>query len=140
MSKEHKTKLVIGDWSHDGHCQEETYMISSNLTRDEISDAYEKCVNKIGINLTKDIAGNYENNMILKDDINKFISAGHVVSDEYFKEQLAENKNKEYWLEPKVFFDLYLFTVKAGNSKFKYKIIDEDCPIINIGGYGLFFS
>lgn len=133
--------LIVGDWSHDGHSMTDTIAIKSNLTKEEIKNAYKQGVKTIGIDLSKDICTEYDVCSISKEQFDKFISLGFVPSwmKKYKPERLAKEFSKiDLDFIGEFFVEMYLFTVKLGNSDFEYEIEDECENEINIGGYGLF--
>lgn len=159
-------ELVVGDWSHDGHCQTDTVVISSNLSKKDIVKAYGLGVQISGVNLEK-IASDYEDGYLTAKDAQKLIAIG-LNPDDYHEDTVGYqihkidcfaakditahcsclSRHKECgWddhrayvgMNPEGFVQLYLDLVRLGNPTFKYKITIKDYSNrINVGGYGLF--
>lgn len=130
-------KLVVGDWSHDGHNQTDSVQILSNLSKNSINRAYENGSYKIGFDFKNSICVEYEDNSLCKEKLNILLDHGLWPDD---AESLKKDE-EELYLDSDQFIDIYLFIAKLGDSGFKYKIINyEENPSINIGGYGLFFN
>lgn len=117
--------LICGDPSNDGHGQTSAQMIYSNLTLSEIEEAYTKGVAVIGLDVSADVASEYEDRSISDEAIELLKKAGFDTGTVNLS-----------WLDTEAFELLYLFTVKCGNLAFKYKFAKGDR--IYIGGYGLF--
>lgn len=128
--------LQLGDWSHDGHGLTATYSITSSLSIKEINKAYKKGVKKIGVDLGEDICRDYEENFISMQYLHSFIEAGY--TSNYFN--ISNSIDGGSVLTQEEYLQLYLFTVKIGNNKFEYTLVNDKETIIQIGGYGLFGS
>lgn len=118
-------ELVLGDWSDDGHGKTLSTWFKTNLDQEQIEQAYQLGVIKIGVSICDDIAKEYQDSQISEEDAQKFVDAGFT----YYP--LGPNLIQEQFLE------LYLFTVKTGNPEFRY--YEQKSKSINIGGYGLFW-
>lgn len=123
-----KINLIVGDWSGDGHEKTEVFIIESNLSPDEIKDAYAKGSKILGFNLIRKVCIEYEDNFI-PFSIAKILNS-HLNTEFNIDGQLS-------LVIPKQWVDLYLKIVHLGNDSFKYGYIAG--VDINIGGYGLFF-
>ena len=137
----HIITLVLGDWSHDGHCVSHNEYIKSNLSAKEINIAYTVGKKVIKIDLIEDVCRGYDENFISFEDLKKFIDAGFLETKFKFnKNDLKSIKNQETieYIDSGLFVALYLFTVSCGNDKFKYEIVEDNENNINIGGYGIF--
>jgi len=136
-------KIPIGDWSDDGHGKCDWFIIKSNFTVEQAREAYFKSVEKSGVDVSKEIACEYEDNSVSE----KFMK----VFPEFLEEGLIKHypEDTEYYIE-----DLYdlaeivcLFIQKY-NPEFKYEILnipmlpfygyDEKDRHIGYFGYGLF--
>lgn len=116
-----KFKIVIGDWSNDGHGRTDDYIISTNLSSKEIDAAYKKAVKFIGIDMVEELCRDY-NGDITKEQIEIFAAHGIEI---------------EEYMDRDTFLWLWGEYIKLGNSDFEYKMA-EDVESIEIGGYGLF--
>ncbi len=130
----YKVKLVVGDWSKDGHNQSDDFYVESNLSAKEIETAYKKGTKKVKFDLCKNVASNYEDNILPKKFLDTLVSLGFNLNPEDLDE-IPEGIS----LFPEVFSDIYLFIVKLGNPNFEYKWT-ECSDEIHIGGYGLYSS
>lgn len=130
--------LVMGDWSGDGHSKTDTVVIKSNLTVPEITKAYKKASKKLGFDLIKEVAADYQDNNLSKDNMQALIKNGF--SGELEDDEEEDNGGKGgYFLWTDSFLDIYLFIVKLGDPNFEYAILQGELnPSINIGGYGLY--
>lgn len=136
-----RIRIVIGDWSCDGHEKTEVTMIRSNLTKEKILAAYKKGVEKVGLDLSKDVARDYQDwNCRLK-DWKKLELAGFPFSDWFGEDELEmfNSGEEEMSLSTELFLEMYFFLVKQGSSAFEYEIVEEKDGSLHIGGYGLFY-
>lgn len=124
-------KLILGDWSDDGHGKTSDVIIESSLTGKEIEEAFKVGAKIIGEDIT-DYCDEYEDFTIPKKALEKI---SEFISHEDIKEILAEDEDNPY-LEQELYAYIYLETAKIGNKDFEYKILY--LPELYIGGYGLF--
>lgn len=129
-----RIKLVIGDWSRDGHEKSETFVIESNLTKKEIEKAFKKGTKLINIDFTK-YCEEYEDSSIPMEVASDLFKLGFDMNsiDDY------DQFSKTVCLDPTSYMMIYLFLAQKGNPNFGYTIIDENLDEIHIGGYGLFY-
>ncbi len=127
--------LVMGDWSADGHSQTETVTIKSNLDKKGVEDAYKSGVKKTKVDLSKDVARDYEDNIISKKIVNKLCKFGFKIED-CSNDFRADEDGYGLWTDGYAL--AWLFIAQIGNPDFKYEVTNDDSPNINIGGYGLF--
>jgi hypothetical protein len=113
--------LEIGDWSRDGHNQSEKIAFDSNLSVNEIKDAYKRGVDSIGFDL-EDCCAEYESRTLSDNRMELLEEAGFVFESEE--------------ILPQVFADMYIFFCRTGNPSIEIKPIE--LANITIGGYGLF--
>ncbi len=125
--------LVMGDQSGDGHGRTEHVTIISNLEKKDIEIAYKAGAKKTKVDLSKNIACDYEDNKISKEIIEKLIKFGFKGLD------YVVGSDDCYSLWSDTYSYLWLFLVSVGNPDFKYEVINDDSPDIDIGGYGLFY-
>ena len=126
-------KLVVGDWSNDGHGRTHSTSIRSSITNEEIQSAYELGVKNLGVSIST-LCEEYEDSEIPSEARDVFVKAGYVPTD--FDPEMDTVEQCLEYIDPEAFVELYLFTVKQGNSEFTFEFIESDD--INIGGYGLF--
>lgn len=129
------TRLVLGDWSNDGHGRVSSSIVYSNYNYIDIQKAFKKGEEKLGIKL-KDFCSEYEDNTIPIDVVRKFIENG-------FPEDILETEPdpKEFPLYPcseSDFANFYVFICRFGDPDLEIEIVEVND--INIGGYGLFYG
>lgn len=138
----HKTELVVGDWSCDGHEKQDNILIVSNLTSEEIARAYQKGVKVVGFDLTEEVAVDYEDSSLSEEQQKMLLKANCPLEEISFNYRYA----KEH---PEVggdwasfsggeFAELYLWFVEQGNPNFKFEYVAPNVPRLNVGGYGCY--
>lgn len=134
----HIITLVLGDWSHDGHEKTETINIRSNLLKAGIEEAYALGTEKLGFDFCKEIAADYEDNMLDNEKWEALKKLGY--QDDDLEEDGIKYNEGDISLWTDSFTDIYLFIVKLGNDEFEFEYLSEvQNPQIKIGGYGLFY-
>jgi len=139
-NQEHVIELVIGDWSGDGHEKTRRILLRTNLSSDEIINAYAEGTKVIGVDVMNEVAAEYEDSWLREDSWNKFVAAG--IAEMGWE---VEGGPEHHWetgeagldLDTDSFLDLFLFTVLRGNPSFKYEEIQPSASL-PVGGYGLF--
>lgn len=142
----YRYKLVLGDWSCDGHNIMEYITISTDTNIQDIRNAYLKYVKKYKISLTEEnlnkgctvILSEYEENLIDDDTANILQESGINIKSKFAGEDdYCFDADTTAWL----FFEM----VGVMLPNFEYKIEGEDLETINtdgspIGGigYGVF--
>lgn len=131
MDTKYKVKLIVGDWSDDGHGETFETIIDSNLSEDDIFKAHIEGQKILGINIAS-YCKEYQQNLFPKGLI-----------DWYFKNQdmsLYDHGNEMYNLPdgPADYKNIFLAIAKLGNPSFKFKGGIHDISTLRIGGYGLF--
>lgn len=145
----HSINLVLGDWSADGHSLTETVTIACNLDGDQLWQAYEQGVAKLGLNVSEDVAAEYEDSTITSVAWAKLAAAGMTLEGLYAdneydlkaaRDQLADDPTEEFRMSigPDDFVRIWLFVAKLGDPTFEFVIEEDNKNSVNIGGYGLF--
>lgn len=133
----HTIDLVIGDWSGDGHAKTTTVTILSTHSRSALDEAYKLGVKVTGVDLSAEVAHEYEDNVIATEILEKLEAHGldkkKVLDDDGFG-----NDEIGYGLWPDSFADIWLFIAKVGDPDFRYKRTQKPAGI-RIGGYGLYY-
>lgn len=124
----HSHRIVIGDWSDDGHGKTETFEIKSNLSKKEIEKAYQEGSKLVGFDMIKDICDSYEDSEFPKESYEKLVSLGCKVKLTPYNGVISPDFDE--WKE------LFLFVTFLGDKNFQWK--DVKSSDIRIGGYGLF--
>lgn len=128
----HTIELVMGDYSRDGHEKTESIMVISNITLQELKEAYQIGTEKIGFDFIKTVAADYGDGSLSKEKFDKLRDAG-LTEDDWFEE--GEDKFPLMYYKD-AFAEIFLFICKLGNELFEYEYPKTDS--MHIGGYGLF--
>jgi hypothetical protein len=141
-----KIRLVIGDWSLDGHNFIAERAVECSVSAEELAASFEKNSKMIGFNLTKEVAVEHEDGTIKKEHIDKLkeynIDVLNIVLEE--NEHLKEALQKEIdnipntghlQIEVNTFAAIYM-EIATLNTEITWKKI-KMCEL-TIGGYGLF--
>lgn len=136
-------RLIVGDWSGDGHNQTETVVVECNLTRTELFTAHNAGCEKLGIAFDN-VCADYEDNFISKDVWDKLEAAGLTfedlpdqASDSYYaRSKFTSTGQFPIWINDYAY--IYMFIARQGNPELDYHVITDDKTTIQIGGYGLF--
>ena len=144
-------KLPIGDWSDDGHGKCEYFLIGSNLSVEEVREAYFKACDTLGEDLSNFLCSDYEDSEVPKEKIEFLKTKGVDISD-LLEEWNYMNNFHSISFKSTQHFAIYILKClnKLGNKDFAWEILDNDIPMIpfygvddknrSIGyfGYGLF--
>ena len=144
MSKlEHKTTLIIGDWSGDGHDKKEAVVIKANLDSKDIMKAYKKASKKLGFSFIDEVASEYEDRILTRDKFKTLLDNGldmNVLGGDYeikeAKECLEDEDSEGVSLWHDSYREIFLFIVKLGDDSFEWE--ETQGATLDIGGYGLF--
>ena len=131
-------RLVVGDWSGDGHNITDTSFMKSNLTYIEISSAYRKGSEILGFNLKEDCCHEYEDSLLLGEHIFALRANGIDIKFDGRHEDPMEDEEEGVRLMSEEFVEIYLEICKLGNPDFKYEIFRIND--VNVGGYGLMWT
>lgn len=124
--------LTIGDWSNDGHGKTSSVTISSNLSEEEIRDAYSVGSKIVGFDLSESVCSDYQDTSLSVAYLSSLVKHG-------FDEQSIYGYKRNhggFHLVEQDFVNIFLFIVKLGNSNFEFNIVKNN--EICIGGYGFF--
>lgn len=137
----HKFKIVLGDWSCDGHCIKEEYIISCNYDETEVKKAYQRSKKKYKVTFDSyedlAIAVEYQNSTISPKVEEILKSAGIDLRKDW--DWYEEDPEEELYLETESFLELFFDYVKLSLPDIEYKIVSEDIPNLGLSmGYGLF--
>lgn len=153
-----KMKLVLGDWSDDGHGKYKEHIFEVNHTVEEVQQAYKDSCKLVGVQFSHNedytegqlgnkfrgpyqICTEYEDSSVKIEAYERLIASG--IPKDLFDE--VESDDKEVYLD--CFEDLWWEFVKLSLPDLVYKEIKNDIPPINGWwnknlnvqfGYGLF--
>ena len=125
-----RTKVILGDWSGDGHNITETYIVEISCTNEELQEFYRNAVKKSGIQF-ENICEEYEDAVISGEIISTLTKLG-VKIPEFDCDYEDEN---DFIAEPDNYLELLLNFCKLGGD-FKYKVVNDDVLFKNPSGYG----
>ena len=127
--------VVIGDYHGKVHGDYSISSIVSNLTQDQIVEAYQIGSEKIGFDLIRDAATKEGERFIKKDIVKKLVDSGYTRYENF-----KLNPNEDFYLDPlsreDIWFDIWSYIVKLGNPSFTFTF-SEPNPL-ELGGIGLF--
>lgn len=143
---EFKYKIIIGDWSSDGHGKSESFMFNTNYEKEDIRNAYLKFCEQSNIQLHGDgFFCQYEDNVLSEEDYDKLTQNGCDLS--FLELDLdATGGVVEYYFLAEDVFRLFMAMVKVILLDFKYEIFRPEMLFpssdFNIGGigYGVFYG
>jgi hypothetical protein len=129
-------KLVVGDWSHDGHNQSEFVYFDCNLTEVELKAAYLEAVEKCGVGLHRPRKGEkhtavcteYEQRTIPLELKAKMEAVG-VDFEKVGGSEIIVGEWGDFG--GKGIAKLFLELVKAARPHFEYEIINDRVPCVN---------
>jgi hypothetical protein len=138
---ENVISLVVGDWSHDGHSQTDTVVISCNLTRPELEKAYKKGVKVTGIDLHEHCE-EYEDPYISVEIYKRLseVDPDLIGAGELRDPNSEPDEDDSFWINSEEYATLWMLIAQAGNPALKWSVTPDNSARINIGGYGLFSS
>ena len=131
-------KIVVGDWSDDGHGKTDSFVYQSSATEEEMKEAYNKTCKVLGFDPCKTYFRGYEESSMPNTDYEKIVKLlGSEFGDEAFCEdgepearEFSSNELAALWIE----------MVKYSLPDIEIKEMEDDISQINIGGYGLFWG
>ena len=130
-------QFVIGDWSGDGHCQRDTYILEiqhdgSMEIKKRLQENEYKIENEYNIPLTFWFA-DYEDNIIYKDDVEKLDK----LKIDYNKNDLNENGELNVY-GTHSFLNIWIQLMDLVDPTLTIKKANLDCFYSKCSGYGLF--
>lgn len=131
-----RVRLVVGDWSTDGHSMTKDIWVLSNRRVSDMELAYQKGSRIVGVDLTRDVCVEYEDSVLPAEVLVKLINAGFKGLEDFELKGGMIYDDTEY-LAPEEFAKLWLFIASKGDPEMKTEVLEDELPI-NIGGYGLF--
>jgi hypothetical protein len=125
-------RLVIGDWSHDGHEKSDIFRFKTNYTREQIIEAYKVAEERSGVSLTSHsgILTDYEDGTIKGEAIDKLKALG-VSIEELLKTHDLDDWEGEISVSPDGVARLFLAMVGAVANDFEWEEDHDRSEFIN---------
>lgn len=127
-------KLVVGDWSNDGHGKNDIFIFLSSHSKAEILDAYHKSVILSGVSLTGkvmdgliNILSDFEENVIPADAVVRLQGIGCNFEEFYLA---LEEDGSQACCSSDVFY-LFMEMVRCNLPGFAYELVNLE----SINGY-----
>ena len=129
-------KLIVGDWSDDGHCRKVDFIIGTEFSKKELKAAYETGAAKIGVDIVEEFR-DHDSCKLSLDNLAKIEACGYRPSPKFERDiKLQKAAFEDIRVSPPLYFELYMHFVFVGNPLLTWhQITGADMPI---GGYGLF--
>ena len=137
MGDMHIQRLVIGDWSGDGHSQSDFYRFEANHDRKQIIEAYKQSAIKAGVSVCRFQGGpddvlceDYDDSQISRRSVEKLAAIGITEQDLLDTTHFERDDDDEHdvalstWGEGLVY--LFLMMVSKSLPEFSYKLLNDD--------------
>ena len=131
----YKLKMVVGDWSDDGHGKSDFVYFDSSVDSATIKKAYLKACKQSGVYLhdtgsKQGLLCSYEDKYITTKDIKKLSKIG-IDANKYEPEDEREADDAITIHDPKTVCKLFLDMVGSQLPDFSYQILSDDIECIN---------
>jgi len=120
-------KLVLGDWSGDGHNITEAYTVECDLTLDEAREAYFLAKEKLPDLDPGSFCKDYEDCVLPEKVFNKLKELGCALGG-------WEVYDADYGLEPEYLAEIIVWFLNQGNPKLNARLVDESIPSFHFCG------
>jgi len=140
-------RLVVGDWSKDGHAESTDYYIKCNVEQHWLPELYKAGTKILGFDLTQ-LCERYEHHTLTAEQYNILLEKG-LMSCKQMDEQTRfcltyterdRESDESFCIEPQSYVFIYLFICLLADPAFNWQFEDERTKFIPIGGYGLFYN
>jgi hypothetical protein len=123
-------KLIVGDWSNDGHNMSDEIVIFSNIDATHIREAFRLGTDVIGFDLLREC-----------DDYEQYQLSAKALTciNDQFGDLYRLTIEPDGSIKATTYVDLYLAITKLGNAEFEWQL-QHYSATIDIGGYGLFLN
>lgn len=122
-------KLVIGDWSGDGHSRSESYLVRSNYPVEQVREAHFLIKEKTGIDIER-ICSEYQDSDIDKNVITKLLSLGF----QFEYDDVESPTQNDILFGAKEMAKLWVFLLQKADPNLSLEIIDFDIPTLHFWG------
>lgn len=139
-----RVRLVVGDWSKDGHGQSDTYIYEVNLTKQDLLAAYKVGCKRLSLKVS---AENYREAYLnfcedyqdpkVPPEVVRALRAEGLDPDELFECWSGDGGDEDYVGTVDAWPELWLAIAKLGEPSLTYAQVYGD-DSIEIGGYGLY--
>ena len=126
-------RLVVGDWSGDGHDKTDGFIFRTNWPKESAIKAYTKGAKILGFDLHSDYCNGYQDSGIPEEAIATLEKNGLLdrEKDEWYEDE-------GYLIGPTMWATLYMRVAQLGEPNFTFKESVSKSEI-NVGGYGLYY-
>lgn len=135
-------KIVVGDWSGDGHNKTEDFIVSVNKTKKEILEAYKRTEKDTRVSLTDKLFAEYEDNFMSIEVANSLKKYGVDFNEVDMHIEYCDNDDEYdlpegYNFTPEGAVVLFMEMAKVNLPDMKYKLLEFEELTKGIG-YGFF--
>lgn len=134
----HRVKLVVGDWSGDGHDKSEDVYCNSNKPLIEVEAAYGKGCQRLGFDLIKDYCEAYEDDRIENSTLEALAKALPSFGEEWNLNLLDDDEGYYRIMSTDEWVDLVLTVARIGDPELQITVAPHEGSW-KVGGYGLFW-
>lgn len=129
--KEHIIHFELGDYSGDGHGFSDSFYKKSNYSVEQITEAYAKAVNIVGVDLVEDVCTDYEDYHVTQEQYDKLLKHGLIEEEEDVE---------DFYIDIDLYLDIFEAMIKLVLKDFWWIDFPESCEnldILNGAGYGI---
>ncbi len=134
---ETKFKVVIGDWSKDGHNQSEQYLFECNASIPDVKNAYKKAVKICKVSLHRDagdpdpILARYQDSKIPGPKVFALKILGVNFDFLSREDDIDEEEDGSLYFNTEDVAYLFMEMVRTQIDGFTYKRVNDEIPVIN---------
>lgn len=126
-----KFKLILGDWSHDGHGITEVILFNTNLSIEELRELYFNQCSKYG-KILENLCSEYEDCSINKEQFITIENYGFKFSED-IKQEIQDDEVA--YIDSDLFVDIFIWFMKKDNPNLILDIIDDNVPSFHFYGF-----
>lgn len=133
-----RMKIVIGDWSGDGHMRTAEFTLESSMSVEDTQAAYKAAKEIVPSHLhPSNICSEYGQYSVDSKFFNEIV-------EYYFKDNedwnLVEEDDDEVWMDTGWLAEITVAFVRKGNPEIKVELVDDYLTLLTLDqiGYGLF--
>lgn len=121
----YKFRLSIGDWSGDGHCFHEDFVVASNMPVEFVREVHYKIKDRTGIQI-EDICSEYEEDKIEPEIVQALSEMGFKFED--------NTEMDEGTISPEEMARIWIFLLQKTEPTLRLEIIPDDLPTLHFSG------